>query len=53
VISAKYLRQQAWRCRSLAASTTDTRAAGILRQMAIEYEAEAKRIEETEAPLAT
>jgi hypothetical protein len=43
--AAANLRARVERCRRLAATTTDERAAAILRQMADEGEADLKRIE--------
>ena len=44
------LRQQAKRCRELAAATLDPQAARTLRDMAAQYEEEARLAEEAERP---
>lgn len=43
--TAAYFRSQAQKCRSLSRSTTDQRAALTLRQMADEYEEQARALE--------
>jgi hypothetical protein len=41
---ASHLQSQATRCRSLAASTLDLRAADLLREVADEYQALARKV---------
>jgi hypothetical protein len=48
--SADHSRQQARRCRELANATMDRGAAKTLRQMAEQYEEEARLAEESERP---
>ncbi len=48
--TAAYFRSQAQKCRSLSRSTTDERAALTLRQMADEYEEQARALEQPDEP---
>ena len=48
--TASYLRQQARRCRDLADATMDQPAARTLREMAAQYEEEARQAEAVERP---